>query len=194
MLNFDKQERAYNKFNTLPYIPYNIVVKLMENENIFKILKYPTYDCLSKPNLTYQEKVSMIYKNQDNQQDYNIFFTPSTENLILDARTLLRIYRYDDIPVDSIKSTVCWQFDILYGDKIAMIDYDGVPCTRIDVLQMELLKTLNGEYISGLITPLQYDREMSRTCKTIIGLNMANKFVGGSMVMVGQLSCLNENY
>lgn len=190
-----EQNRAYNTFETLPFIPYNILLALMKNENIFKILKYPDYMCLSKPNLTYQEKVALLWKNQDNQQDYNVFLTSRIENMVIDARTILKIYRYDDTPINTVKDNVSYEFDILYGDKIAMIDYNGVPCTRSDVLQMEILKTLNGEYINGLISPLQYDREMSRNCKAMSGLNMVNKYLGTSLVMAGQISCLkNENY
>ena len=64
----------FNNFAMLPSVPYNIIMTLAQNnENIFKMLKYNTYDCLSQPNLTFEEKMEMIYKNQDQQQDYRIF-------------------------------------------------------------------------------------------------------------------------
>lgn len=182
----------YNKFSELPYIPYRIAAKLMENEDIFKILKYPTYDCLSKPNLSFKQKQSMIWKNQDNQEDYNIFLSPRIENMIIDARTILKIYRYEDTPVDNLKDTISYEFDLICGDKIAMIDYNGVPCHRIDVLEMLILKTLNGSEIAGLIGPLQYNRQMSRDCKSIMGLNISNKFIGTSLMLVSQMSCLED--
>ena len=114
--------------------------------------------------------------------------------MFLGARTILKIYRYEDNPIDQIKDNISIKFDIIYGDKIAMIEYGGVPCTRADALQTEILKTLNGEYIDGLISPLEYNRLISRDCKSLTGLNMANKYIGVSMVMIGQLSCLSENY
>ena len=44
----------FNNFANLPYVPYKIIMTLAQNnENIFKLLKYGTYDCLSKPNLNF---------------------------------------------------------------------------------------------------------------------------------------------
>ena len=185
-----EQNKLFNKFTTLPYIPYNIILELTKNDNIFKILKYSDYDCLSKPNLSLNDKIKMIWKNQDNQEDYNIFLSRTMENMILEAKTILRIYKYDDIPVDCVKGLVTYEIDILYGDKIAMIDYNGVPCNRGDVLQTEILQTLNGCYVNGLISELQYNRQMSRTSKGMTGLNMQNKYLGQSMILVGQISNL----
>ncbi|MGL4452270.1 MAG: hypothetical protein ACRCTZ_13895, partial [Sarcina sp.] len=67
-------DNLFNQATRVPFIPYRIVEQLMANEDFWKILKYPTYDCISKPNLTIEEKSMMIWKNQDNSQDYNIFF------------------------------------------------------------------------------------------------------------------------
>ena len=48
----------YNNFVSMPYIPYRIVEYLAyNNENLWKILKYNTYDCLSKNDLTFEEKM-----------------------------------------------------------------------------------------------------------------------------------------
>ena len=39
----------YNDFLSMPYIPYRIIEYLAyNNENLWKILKYNTYDCLSQ--------------------------------------------------------------------------------------------------------------------------------------------------
>ena len=40
---------SFNKFTSLPFIPYKILVALMDNDNFFKLLKYNTYDALSSP-------------------------------------------------------------------------------------------------------------------------------------------------
>ena len=43
----------YNDYKFMPYIPYRILEYLANNnENLWKILKYDTYDCLSKEDLT----------------------------------------------------------------------------------------------------------------------------------------------
>ena len=56
----------YNSLSRLPSIGYNILVYLAREpsaENIWKMLKYNDYDCLSKPNLTFSEKMELIWKN-----------------------------------------------------------------------------------------------------------------------------------
>ena len=50
----------YNSLSALPNAPYNILKYLAQNnENIWKLLKYNSYDALSKPNLTMEEKLSL---------------------------------------------------------------------------------------------------------------------------------------
>ena len=50
----------YNKYSQMSQMVYNIVEHLMlNNENIWKVLKYPDVDCLNKPNLTLAEKAAL---------------------------------------------------------------------------------------------------------------------------------------
>ena len=59
---FDMERLAYNKFTEFSNLCYNILAYLMvQNEDIWKLLKYDTPDPLSKPNLTLEEKRKMIY-------------------------------------------------------------------------------------------------------------------------------------
>ena len=61
----------YNNFLSMPYIPYRIIEYLAyNNENIWKILKYNTYDCLSEENLTFEEKMSLIWSHQADQEQF----------------------------------------------------------------------------------------------------------------------------
>lgn len=49
----------YNSLSALPYIPYNILVYLARQEaaeDLWKLLKYNSYDALSKPNLTFDHQ------------------------------------------------------------------------------------------------------------------------------------------
>ncbi|MGL4453542.1 MAG: hypothetical protein ACRCTZ_20475, partial [Sarcina sp.] len=148
----------------------------------WKILKYPTYDCISKPNLTIEEKSMMIWKNQDNSQDYNIFFNNVVDNMILDSKTLLKLYKFDGSPETHIVSTLSYQFDFLYGTKISIIDYYGIPCNRGDALEAEILKTLNGVEVSG-VGMLQYNRRLSRLCRSFTNYGNSSTFSGNSIVM-----------
>lgn len=185
-------DNLFNNSASIPFIPYKIVEKLMLNENFFKILKYPTYDCLSKPNLTIEEKANMIWKNQDNSQDYFIFFNGVVDNMILDAKTLLKLYKFESSPDTHIVSTLTYQFDFLYGTKICLIDYNGIPCNRGDVLEAELLKTLNGQDISG-VGKLQHNKRLSRFCRSFVNFGNSSTFSGNSVIMATLSSDLGDD-
>ena len=71
----------YNSMSALPFIPYNILDHLAKNnEIIWKLLKYNTYDALLQPDLTFNEKMSLIWR-EGAQDKYGIFLS----NLIEDA-------------------------------------------------------------------------------------------------------------
>lgn len=177
----------YNKFSTLPFMPNKMMEYLFENnENIWKILKYPTSDCLSKPNLSMNEKVEMIWGGQDNQQDFNIFFTKEIDNMFPELTTILKLFTLNISPDNHLVSTVALQFDIICGGKISVIDYMGIPCNRIDVLRMELLGTLNGENVLG-IGELQFNNKLSRWCGSMMNIGNDKTFTGATLIFATQV-------
>lgn len=177
----------FNKFTTLPFIPYKIVVALTKNENLFKLLKYNTYDCLSMPNLTQDEKISMIWKDNDDMHNFNVFLTNIEANELVASKNILKIYKYDTLPENSVISTIVYRFDILYGTKNALVDYEGVPCSRGDCIEMEILKTLNGEDVAG-VGYLQFNHELSRLCRSSMSIGNNLTFTGTSLIMATQLA------
>lgn len=185
-------KNSFNQFTQMPFIPYLLIEKLMENENIWKILKYSTYDCLSKENLSLEEKSQMIWKNQDNQIDYNVFLTPLIEDMIYDSKTILKCYRYYSVPLTHINSIVTYEIDILYGGKISLIDYNGVPCSRSDVLETEIIKTLNGSDVGG-IGYFQFNKELSSFCQSKMVLGNDKTFTGSAIVFGTNLSNIEQD-
>ena len=104
----------YNKYEFMPYIPYKIVEYLAtNNENLWKILKYNDYDCLSKPNLTFEEKIALIWNTEGNQESYSIFFSQLVENMIPDSKSILKIYKVLTTPRNTIQAVGSYEFDIL---------------------------------------------------------------------------------
>ena len=183
----------FNNFAMLPSVPYNIIMTLAQNnENIFKMLKYNTYDCLSQPSLTFEEKMEMIYKNQDQQQDYRIFLNPLVENMQYDATTILKCFRYDNWPKNHLIAVVVYEFDILFGDKIAMVEYNGIPCNRADVMEMEIMKTLNGADIGG-IGQFQFNADLSQYCRSRMALNNTRNYNGCTIFMAVQIGSIAES-
>lgn len=180
---------SFNKFLTLPFIPYRIVVALTQNDNFFKLLKYNTYDALSMPNLTEDEKLQLICKDFDDMQNYNIFLTNIEPNELVNSKTILKLYRYDTLPINHIVSTISYRFDILYGTKNALVEYQGVPCPRVDLMEMELMKTLNGADVAG-VGKLQFNHDLSRLCRSTLNIGNNYTFTGTSIVMATQLADL----
>ena len=70
----------WNKFLSMPYIPFRIVMALLENDNFCKLVYYNTMDALSRPNLTPAQKRQLIWDGEDNMEDYNIFLSEKQTN------------------------------------------------------------------------------------------------------------------
>lgn len=141
-----------NSFSSLPYIPYNILVYLATNsdaENIWKMLKYSTYDALSKPNLTFEEKISYIWKNGP-QENFGIFLTPLVEDEITKSKSIMKLYNYFIEPNSAYIASTTYAFDFLYGGNMALVEYNATPVSRGDLFIAEIMKVLNGAEIGGV--------------------------------------------
>lgn len=187
----------FNTFSSLPFIEYNIVAYLTQDpnaENIFKLLYYPNYDALSKPNLTTDEKLSLIWKGEENtyQNDYNIFLTPQVEDMQTDAKTYMKIYKIASVPLNNLKAVVAYEFDVLFGGKIAMVEYEGYPCNRANVFEMELMKSLNGSYINGILGQFQFNTKLSRLCESRTNIGNNTNYTGVSFILAGTMGSIND--
>lgn len=162
----------YNSLSALPYIPYNILTYLAqetEAEDIWKMLAYSSYDALSKPNLTFEEKISLVWKN-GSQEKFGVFFTPLVEDEITHSKSILKIYDYYIQPQNAYSSVVTYAFDFLYGGNMSLIEYNGVPVSRGDLFLHKILSVLNGVYIGG-VGKLSFLDDLSRydVAKSTIG-------------------------
>jgi len=177
----------YNQFSHMPYVPYRVLEYLAENNDIiWKLLKYQTKDALSKPNLTLDEKLALIWSGDSDQDKYSVFLTRLIENAILDAKTILKIYKINTIPTDHIKANVSYEFDILHGSKLAIVEYNGIICNRADVFETELLKTLNGVYVGGIGT-LQFNKQKSNWDSSNYNLGDSKTYEGTSLILTTQM-------
>lgn len=173
----------FNKYSQMPFIPYRITEYLANNnENIWKILKYDDYNCLDKPNLSFEEKMKLIWTNESDQENYRVFFSYLIENSMIESTTILKIFRPSTVPTSNIAGKSAYQFDILYGGKISVIEYRGIPCPRGDVIEHELLKTLNGKYVGGA-GQLQFNTQVIGLSRSGLNLGNSKTFEGNSLVM-----------
>lgn len=186
----------YNQLASLSKIPYKIVETLAKsnNENLWKALYYSNYDCLSKKNLTFREKMNLIWKNENDENSYRVFLKPLVSSELDNAMTQLRINKINISPIDSYESIVLYEFMILTGEKIALIeDEDGIPVPRIDYIEQELIKELNGKDIGAGSGFLEFNKELSRNINETLSINNGKTAFGTTLVMGIRITELGEN-
>lgn len=170
----------YNSMSALPNALYNILeylVKAESAENIWKMLRYNDYYALSKPNLTINEKLDLLWR-EGPQEDYGVFFTNLIEDAVCTSKSVLKIYHYYTYArPNSYLSTPTFAFDFLYGGQMSLVERDGIPVNRGDLFIHELLATLNGANIGG-VGVLMFDDEQSR-------YDAARSVVGNSKTFTG---------
>ena len=172
----------YNSLSALPRVPYNILTYLANNDEIiWKLLKYNDYDALSKPNLPVGDKLDLVWKTGP-QDDFSIFITPLVEDAIAESRCIMKVYQYYIQPKELYEAVVVYAFDILYGGQMTLVDYNGVPVSRGDLIVHRLLNTLNGAEVGG-VGKLTFLDDMSRYDleKSVIG--NSRTFTGNCLYM-----------
>ena len=181
-----------NKFSTMPYIPFKIVMALLDNDNFCKLIYYNTMDALDKPNLTIEQKRALIWDgNIDRTDKFNIFLTNVQPNEEIDNRTVLKVYKYQTAPSNNVRAVLSYRFDLLFGSKIPLVKLNGITCNRGDVIEMEIMKTLNGEDVAG-VGFLQYDERLSALCSSRVGIGNNYTFTGLTIVMATQVADVEQ--
>ena len=169
----------YNSLSSLPSVGYNILVYLATSpkaENLWKMLKYDDYYCLSKPNLTLDEKLAFIWKTGP-QENYSVFLSPLVEDAITESKTIIKIYDYYINKNELYTSAVVYAFDCLYGGNMALIDWNGVPGSRGDVFIHTIMSTLNGVSVGG-VGNMSFASDLTR-------YNIAKATIGNSKTFTG---------
>lgn len=181
-------DNYFNKYTDMPQIPYKILLYLMEhNENLFKLLKYNTIDALSKPNLTIEEKKSLLYKDEGIETDYSLFLKPLVTDEMLEECSQLRFYKSVMIPMNNLNTVLTYEFDIIIGSKMTLVyDEQDIPCSRTDLIEKELLSTLNGINLFG-VGYFQFNKELSNNCSQRLSISNSKTFYGSAL-------CLCCNY
>lgn len=186
----------FNQLSSLSKIPYKIVETLAKsnNENLWKALYYSDYDCLSRKDLTFRKKMNLIWKNEDDQLEYRIFLKPLVSDELTNSITQLRINKVNIIPTNRYFSIVLYEFMILTGEKIALIeDEDGITVPRIDYIEQELVKELNGKDIGAGSGFLEFNQDLSRLIQEKLSVNNGKTAFGTSLIMGLRIGELGEN-
>lgn len=151
----------FNTFKNISKVPYTIVMDyLFYNENIWKLLYYitdedgnPISRPLERPNLTNKQKRSLIYNGIDDVNKYRVFLSnvPLSEETTGQVQQI-RIFRDRVLPKDAFMSNATWTIELPCHNAISTIIVDNIIVNRVDLLQEEILETLNGKEIGGIGT------------------------------------------
>lgn len=172
----------YNSLSQLPNIPYNIIKYLVQNDEIiWKLMKYPDYNALSKPDLTMTEKLNMLWCSGP-QEKFNVFLTPLVEDAIPESKCIFKLYQYYIHAKELYTSTVVYAFDFLYGGQMTLVEYNGIPVSRGDLFINRILEVLNGAEVNG-IGKLTFFDDMSRYSLGKATIGNSKTFTGVCMYM-----------
>ena len=181
----------YNSMFMLPTIPYNILVYLArqeEAEDLWKMLKYSGYDALSKPNLTFSEKLELIWRSGP-QDKFGVFFTPLVEDMICESKCVLKIYDYYIHAKELYTSTVVYAFDFLYGGQMSLV----VRVSRGDLFINKTLSVLNGAEVGG-VGKLTFLDDMSRYSLGRATIGNSKTFTGVQLFLAVNVGDTGINY
>lgn len=184
-------EISYNQYDGLQNFTLFIIQHLMlNNEDIWKLLKYDTQDALEKPNLTREEKASLIYPGAsgDDMDDYRVFRTPYLDDLTTNQQAQLRVYLESVTPDTLLYGTVDVNIEVICHVKmIELNDYQN----RAESIVWQVIKTLNGAEVGG-IGKLFFDRNGS--FYDLIKMNRYNNrnFYGYTITMSTKMGNISE--
>lgn len=149
----------YNIYSGLRNFSYLAIQYLMlNNEEIWKLLRYDTPDALTKPNLTREEKASLIYTGESKDMaDYRVFRTPYLDDAVMDQQTQLRVYLESITPDTLLYGTVDLNIEVI--SHVRLIELNNYE-NRLETMLQLVLETLNGVEIGG-IGKLFFDRNGS---------------------------------
>ena len=184
-------ESSYNQYDGLQNFTLLIIQHLMlNNEDIWKLLKYDTQDALEKPNLTREEKAKLIYHGASggDMDDYRVFRTPYLDDLTTNQQAQLRVYLESITPDTRLYGTVDVNIEVICHVKmIELNDYQN----RAESIVWQVIKTLNGADVGG-IGKLFFDRNGS--FYDLIKMNRYNNrnFYGYTITMSTKMGNIAE--
>lgn len=186
----------YASFIPMTRVPYKIIEKLAMSEslvaeNLWKLIKYTTTDTLSKPNLTFEEKMALVWTpdkmtSTTTQADFNIFLKPLVaDSLNTDySQTQLRIFRYKTTARSQYESVLLYEFDVIVNEATCMVyneNYEMVEKT--DLMEAYLIELLNMLDLGIGVNFLRFDRMQGGQCESLQNINNSKSLYGRSFLL-----------
>ena len=190
MLANGNNTMSFNSFSEVPQFPYKMIEVLLTEtdqkvEDFWKLLKYTDVDCLEKNNLSYEEKLDMVWTGDTIEQKYNIFVKPLVGSSLdtSEAQTQLRLYRYNTMPTNQYQAIICFEADFYTNEKTCLVRKDGILCEKTDLMESLFIDIMNGRDISIGSGLFSFNRELSRSCNSQLNIGNSKSFYGRSLVM-----------
>jgi hypothetical protein len=188
--------QKYASFIPMTTIPYKIIETLALSEsliaeNLWKLLKYTTTDTLSQSNLTFEEKMALVWTpdkmtSMTTQNDFNVFLKPLMPVSLNDdtSQTQLRIYRYKTTARSQYESIIMYEFDVIVNETKSMVYNElGELVEKTDLMEAYLIELLNMLDIGVGVNCLRFDRMQGGQCESLQNINNSKSLYGRSFLL-----------
>jgi len=178
----------YNILSRLPLMQYKIIEHLVKNnEDIWKLLKYPESNALENTALSISEKSELIYPGGGMDADkYRVFMDILSDDSFTQQSSLIRIYPLVILPKDRIRADVTFCIQVLCHSKITQLcNYTN----RNVYMFQQIIETLNGSDING-VGLLAFDKMGNPNDRIIADINNNRNYQGYSIYMSTHTSTL----
>jgi hypothetical protein len=184
-------------FRKMPYIPDKIITELAlsqseDAEQLWKLLKYTDVNALTKPNLTLEEKVDLIWSPEKvtperTQDTFNVFLKPLIPASLntSESQTQLRIYRNRTSAISIYQSTISYQLDVIVNESSCMVrTLENILVEKTDYIEMLLIELLNTMDVGTGINFLRFDRLSGGNSVSELNINNSKSLYGRSFILV----------
>lgn len=154
-----------NRLTHIRKLVCNVAEFLMiNNEEIWKILKYSTSDALKQPDLSLKEKKDLTYKANKKEDDCRLFLQLYPNNLTTQMQSRIYIDIANVIPDNNQVSTVTLSIETISHNSMKMLDDTNE--NRDVVLLQNIVSTLNGHNIQG-VTNFFFNRDYGNAIRNV---------------------------
>ena len=190
-----QSKQTFASYLKVSEIPYIIIKKLALSETnisqkIWKLLKYTTTDALEKPNLTFEEKMEMVWtpdkQNSTQQNLFTVFLKPLISSSLNtdESQTQLKIFRNTINALDQYSSVINFEFNVIVNEMASMAyNENNILVEKTDLLESLLLDELQGLDLGVGSSNLMFTRMSGGICNSQLSINNGKSLYGRSFIM-----------
>lgn len=190
-----QSKQTFASYLKVSEIPYIIIEKLALSETnisqkIWKLLKYTTTDALGKPNLTFEEKMEMVWtpdkQNSTQQNLFTVFLKPLISSSLNtdESQTQLKIFRNTINALDQYSSVINFEFNVIVNEMASMVyNENNILVEKTDLLESLLLDELQGLDLGVGSSSLMFTRISGGICDSQLSINNGKSLYGRSFIM-----------